>query len=63
MGNLLFEENTYKIIGAFMTVHKGLGAGFLESVYHEALEKEFEMQKVDFYRKKKLQVYYNEAPL
>ena len=63
MGKLLFEENTYKIIGACMAVHKGLGAGFLESVYHEALEKEFEIQKVNFDSKRKLQVYYNGAPL
>jgi GxxExxY protein len=63
MGTLLFEENTYKILGACMSVHKGLGAGFLESVYHEALEKEFKIQKVKFDSKKKLQVYYNEAPL
>ena len=63
MGKLLFEENTYKILGACMSVHKGLGAGFLESVYHEALEKEFKIQKVNFVSKKKLQVYYNEAPL
>jgi GxxExxY protein len=62
MGKLLFEENTYKILGACMAVHKGLGAGFLESVYHEALEKEFKIQKVNFDSKKKLQVYYNEAP-
>jgi GxxExxY protein len=63
MGKLLFEEETYKVIGACMAVHKGLGAGFLESVYHEALEKEFEIQKVNFDSKKKLQVYYNGAPL
>ncbi len=63
MGKLLFEEETYKVIGACMTVHKGLGVGFLESVYHEALEKEFKIQKVKFDSKKKLQVYYNEAPL
>ncbi|MBO2544792.1 GxxExxY protein [Salegentibacter sp. BDJ18] len=63
MGKLLFEENTYKIIGACMSVHKGLGAGFLESVYHEALEKEFKNQEVDFDSKRKLQVYYNGAPL
>ena len=63
MGKLLFEEETYKVIGACMSVHKGLGAGFLESVYHEALEKEFEIQKVNFDSKKKLQVYYKDAPL
>ncbi len=63
MGKLLFEDETYKVIGACMAVHKILGAGFLESVYHEALEKEFEIQKVNFDSKKKLQVYYNDAPL
>ena len=46
-----------------MLVHKNLGAGFLESVYHEALEKEFETQKVNFDSRKKLQVYYNNVPL
>ncbi len=63
MSKLLFEDETYKVIGACISVHKGLGAGFLESVYHEALEKEFEIQKVNFDSKKKLQVYYNDAPL
>jgi hypothetical protein len=28
------------------------------TVYHEALEKEFEIQKVNFDKKRKLQVYY-----
>ena len=46
-----------------MLVHKSLGAGFLESVYHEALEKEFETQKVNFVSKFKLDVYYNGVPL
>lgn len=36
---------------------------FFESVYHEALEKEFETQKVNFDSSKKLQVYYNKVPL
>jgi len=63
MSKLLFEEETYKIIGACMLVHKSLGAGFLESVYHEALEKEFETQKVNFVSKCKLDVYYNGVPL
>lgn len=46
-----------------MLVHKNLGAGFLESVYQEALEKEFDAQKLNFDSKRKLQVYYNWLPL
>ena len=58
MGTLLFENETYKIIGAGMKVHKSLGSGFLESVYQEALEKEFTNQKIPFTRQKKLQIKY-----
>ena len=32
---------TYKINGAFIEVHKILGPGLLEKVYHEALKEEF----------------------
>jgi GxxExxY protein len=62
MGKLIFEEETYRIIGDGLLLHKGLDAGFLESVYHAVLEKEFETQKVTFESKKKLQVYYNQKP-
>ena len=34
---LQFEQETYKIIGASINVHKALGCGFLESIYQEAL--------------------------
>jgi GxxExxY protein len=59
MGKLIFEKETYDIIGLCMKVHKGLGAGFLESVYHEALEREFNQEGILFKSKEKLQVYYN----
>jgi GxxExxY protein len=37
----LFKEESFKIIGACMKVDRSLGAGFLEAVHEEALEKEF----------------------
>ncbi len=59
MSKLLYEDETYKIIGACMTVHKNLGNGFLESVYQEALEKELTKAEVPFERQKRLHVYYD----
>ena len=42
MADLLFKEESYKIIGACFEVHKILGHGFKEAVYKDALEFEFE---------------------
>ncbi len=54
-----FEEQTYQIIGACMKVHRNLGSGFLESVYQEALEKEFNLQQIYFQRQLKLKLIYD----
>jgi len=54
----LYKDETYAIIGAAMEVHKILGAGFLEAVYQEALEKEFLLQKIPFEREKQLKILY-----
>ena len=39
---------TYEIIGAAIEVHKILGPGLLESVYHKCLQKELETRSVNF---------------
>ena len=56
---ILYKHESFAIIGACMKVHRSLGAGFLEAVYEEALEKEFHIQKIPFKRQVKLSLYYN----
>lgn len=58
MVELIYEKESYKIIGAAMEVHKELGAGFLESVYHEALEIEFNKLGIPFKREQLLNIFY-----
>ncbi len=57
--NILYKDESYKIIGACMKVHRKLGAGFLESIYEEALKKEFFNSGIPFNNQVKLNVYYN----
>jgi GxxExxY protein len=63
MTTLIFEQESYNIIGACMAVHKALGSGFLESVYEEALEKEFIKRNIPYKRQPKLVVFFDGEPL
>ena len=58
MPEILYKEESYKIVGACMKVHRTLGAGFLEAVYQIALEKEFTSQNIPFSSQVKLPVFY-----
>ncbi|MEC5166466.1 GxxExxY protein [Flavobacterium sp. PL11] len=60
---ILYKDESFKIIGACMKVHRSLGAGFLEAVYEEALEKEFLLQNIPFKRQLKLELYYDNEKL
>ena len=59
MADLLFKDESYRIIGACMKVHTELGSGFLESVYQEALEKQFRNDGIPYEREKLLNIYFN----
>jgi len=63
VAKIVYKEESYRIIGACMRVHRTLGPGFLEAVYQEALEKEFISSKIPYIREKKLKLTYNNQPL
>jgi GxxExxY protein len=48
MGEILFREESYKIIGACFEVYKQKGRGFTEPVYQECLSIEFQLQNIPF---------------
>ncbi len=52
------DELTHRVIGAAMTVHRELGAGFLESVYQKALAIELALLGLDVVVEKKIEVKY-----
>lgn len=58
MSNLIYEQETYKILGACFEVYKQKGSGFTEPVYQECLAIEFEIQKISFVAQPKIQLEY-----
>jgi GxxExxY protein len=52
------DKLTYEIIGAAIEVHKELGPGLLESVYHECLKKELEIRGIGFLTEHYVNVVY-----
>lgn len=60
---LLYKEEVYKIIGAAIEVHKELGPGFLEAVYQEALQIEFDIQNIPCVSQPKIDLYYKNNKL
>ena len=58
---LLYEDLTYKIIGAAIEVHRRLGPGFLESVYEEAFSIELNVSDLNFESQKELRIRYRDA--
>lgn len=55
---LLFKEESYKIVGACMEVHKELGKGFSEIIYGDALEIEFKKCNINYSREKRFSIRY-----
>jgi GxxExxY protein len=55
---IVFREESYKIIGACFEVYKDKGNGFLEAVYQECLSIEFAEQGISFVEKPRVRLDY-----
>ena len=55
---ILFKDEVYKIVGAAFEVSNTLGCGFLEAVYQEALEMEFQDNQIPFESQKRINITY-----
>jgi GxxExxY protein len=55
---LIYKEESYKIIGLCMEVHRELGHGFLEIVYKDALELLFRQNNITYEREKEYNVVF-----
>ena len=56
---IVYKDEAYKIMGAAFKVYNGLGHGFLEGVYQEALEIEFQRRNIPYEREKELKIQYD----
>lgn len=63
MEEFYLKEETYKIIGLCMEVHKILGKGHNENVYGDALEYEFKQNNIRYEREKKYNIEYKDIIL
>lgn len=63
MTEILFKEESYKIIGACFEVYNQKGYGFTEPVYQECLQLELALQNIPFVAQSELQLEYKGAQL
>lgn len=61
--DFILKEETHRVIGLCMEVHRNLGHGFLEVVYKDALEYEFRSNGILFEREKQYDVWYKDIKL
>ncbi|MDD2821940.1 MAG: GxxExxY protein [Flavobacterium sp.] len=57
------DDLTYEIIGSAIEVHKNMGRGLLESVYHQCLKEELSYRKINFYTEMKVPIIYKTKEL
>ncbi len=57
------DELTYEVVGASIEVHKIMGRGLLESIYHQCIKEELVHRKINFSTEMHIPVFYKEKQL
>lgn len=57
------DDITYEIIGSAIEVHKEMGRGLLESVYHQCMIEEMKHRKINFITEFKIPVLYKQKEI
>lgn len=57
------DDITYKIIGAAIEVHRIMGRGLLESVYHQCLKEELTIRGINYISEMKIPIIYKDKEL
>ena len=57
------DSISYSIIGAAIEVHKLMGRGLLESVYHQCLKEELNLRNINFVSEMKIPVVYKQKQM
>ena len=61
--DLIYKEESCKIIGICMNVHKILGKGHSEVIYKDAIEYEMKQEQMPYSREQKFKVKYKDVIL
>jgi GxxExxY protein len=57
------DELTYEVVGAAIEVHKIMGRGLLESVYHQCMKEALAHRKINFLTEMKIPMLYKNKEL
>jgi len=63
MGEIIYKDESFKIIGACFEVYNNKGYGFMEPIYQECLQHEFAIQGIPFVAQPELPMTYKELSL
>lgn len=63
LADILFKDESFKIIGICMEIHTALGMGLKEINYKDAMELDFDEEQIYFEREKRFEVIYKNKVL